>query len=674
MSVAHRGDRRCGTPVAWRAWLGSAVLGAALAQAAAGVESWHFQPLGPPASAGVTSIDFDPVDADRLWIGRSPEFSESPSLWLSTTGGGGWRNRAAGLSPDGLARLLVTPLPGAKRQLLAVAADADCLSRVQRSEDAGATWVELASRLDLGCPGGALVVSASDPNQVWTAFGGDLTHSLDGGRTWRKSPVDFGNAEQIALSPLDPDVVLVREWGTIYRSGDHGESFVSRLQAEGDVRFLADGTAYVDRLQDPFRPNDPGCVAVSADAGVTFVVRPGPAGVDCRHAQVQADGAGVFWLADGELGVWRSVDRGQSWQPSEIPKLPEAGRMVPHPFVPGRFYLLGQGRTIWRLDAASPGVWRGVGSGLTLAETLEFARTPARRWALVLDPAARRGGRLLAEAKPGSWAVRRPSATAFAVDPFDEDHVLAGVQVSGRSVPEARLAESFDGGLNWSGADRPLPLGPRPFVTPQEVREIRFDPRVRGRAYAMVSIAGFLERAPGGEWSRREDGFPKNRLACFHGYCASIAIGSLQAVPAGLFLRVGSRVLFRAAGTVLWKDTRFPGVALALASDAIGEVFGTDLTAGLSRWRPNAQRPWTSVGRVWDARRGFVGAVNELAAIEVAGESLLVATTDRGELLVGRSGGGDFEAITPPGIALGVGSSGGEGILRTDQGAYWLRP
>lgn len=653
---------------------------------------WRFRTLGPADAAGLTELVFD-ADPERVWARLWQPFTDAPAAWQSTIGGGGWRNRTARLPALGVARWLLTAVPGQPRALRSITCDSNCRSTVLASEDAGATWQELADGLDLGCPDASLEISPLDPNRIWTLFGGDVTSSSDGGRTWRKSPFDFSSAGQVALSPVGPEVVMVRESGTIYRSGDHGETFTPVIHAAGDVGFLPDGSAYVGLLGNPNDPSDPPgssrCVAVSgggSDGGAVFVAKLGPPGVDCRGLEVRADGTGKLWLVDGARRVWRSLDRGDSWQSGDgPPKVPEPGRLVPHPRVPGRLYLLGKERTIWRFDVGDT-AWRDIGDGLTLAEVLQFASPPdlssggvssghpARRWVLVARPPGEPYGRLLSTTTQGAWEQRVAApVSAFAIDPFDDEHVLAGIVVNEASSPEARLLESFDGGRHWTGGGKRLPEGPPPIGRPRQVLEIQFDPLQRGRAFAVVAIAGFLERERGGEWVRREDGFPKNRLQCFHGYCGSIATGDLQTTPQGLFLRVGPRVLRRAPGSLFWKDTRFPGASTALASDLQGEVFSAGPSAELLRWRHGARHAWTRIGRVWEGRRGYVGLVTDLAALVSAdGTTALAAVTNWGELLLGGTDGIDFEAVTPPASALGVASDGRVGILRTDQGAYLL--
>lgn len=156
---------------------------------------------------------------------------------------------------------------------------------VLRSNDSGATWhrIPLGQGLEFDAVVRCLAVHPERPERVFAGADVGLGVSDDAGTTWRRVDSEFDDRQvwSIAVDPLDPDSMLVGTGApsraVMYRTGDGGKSW--------------------ERLP-PELPEH--CQGVSKPRILT---------VTYDHV----DGASA-WFGVEEGGLWRSRDRGATWQ------------------------------------------------------------------------------------------------------------------------------------------------------------------------------------------------------------------------------------------------------------------------------------------------------------------------------------------------------------------------
>jgi photosystem II stability/assembly factor-like uncharacterized protein len=223
--------------------------------------------------------------------------------------------RDAGMTDRNVFDVLVDPRNSNR---LIVSADSGLFT----SRDRGASW----SRQDrIGR--GTLARDPNNPDRVFHAPAFRLRGSVDGGSTWHVVK-EFGEwIRSVEVSHLDGRTIYVGTQGPsnagIFRSTDDGatwESHAFGFPVTGITQFIpwdiaedpVDGTLYVPtELHDhpaPYRPP----FFRSADGGVTWQDISGGRFWHGLRVLLHPTTRHVYFLAEG-AGLYRSVDRGQSW-------------------------------------------------------------------------------------------------------------------------------------------------------------------------------------------------------------------------------------------------------------------------------------------------------------------------------------------------------------------------
>lgn len=193
---------------------------------------------GAPLAPRVTCILFDPRDG-TIFAGV-----EIAGARRSRDGGQTWEVLTEGLSSQDIHGLAA--VWNGKRTLLATTNN-----DVNRSDDDGDTWTPLKVGQTFPWPyTRACQVQVDDPHTVWVGAGngppgnqGGLFRTRDLGATWERlglPQVTNSTVWQMAFHPADPQRVYVSSVsGQLYRTLDGGDSW-SKLPMEfGEVRALA---------------------------------------------------------------------------------------------------------------------------------------------------------------------------------------------------------------------------------------------------------------------------------------------------------------------------------------------------------------------------------------------------------------------------------------------------
>lgn len=190
----------------------------------------------------VTSIQFDPRDADTIWI-----TIEIDGVFRSSDRGRTWTRLVNGLADCDTHDLVFIDDDDGSRILLC-----STEAGLHRSFDNGESWAlapvaeeiapwlywrSIKQRAD-NC--GVVLASVGDKPSGET---GVLLISRDRGRTWRRSrlshPVN-STIWSIATHPADPDLLFFATiFGQIFRSADGGESWQKMQRELGEIRGVA---------------------------------------------------------------------------------------------------------------------------------------------------------------------------------------------------------------------------------------------------------------------------------------------------------------------------------------------------------------------------------------------------------------------------------------------------
>ncbi len=345
-------------------WSGSLPQGGTLLLSKDGGQTWSRAGSGLPDAPGVIDAAF------------SPEFARDQTLFAatlrgvyrSTDGGQSWQPASAGLTDLWVAQVIVSPAYARKPVLFARTFEGG----LHRSVDGGQswTWINGYSRhlderaytlalspdfasdqtvyMSTGQAGGQVLVSR-DAGDSWKPMAGGsayalyvsgnaifgiferqgLMRSMDGGQSWSSAMRGVQEASKEDVLVLSSDfnrdraaLLLVRNSGQLYRTGDGGESWqASAAQLDGRPTTLA-------VWQPAGQPFDQASLWLGTADG--RVVKVGdlewsaadtglPSQLDAIVLSPAFAQDGAAFVAGKESGVWASADGGQTWRDMGFP-------------------------------------------------------------------------------------------------------------------------------------------------------------------------------------------------------------------------------------------------------------------------------------------------------------------------------------------------------------------
>lgn len=146
-----------------------------------------------------------------------------------------------------------------------------------KTEDGGENWTLIHEEFDAETPLMSVFFDTPSHGLAMGAFG-YFIETTDSGATWTQRPIIEGEEDDFHLNDSfrakDGAIWIAAEFGTVYRSGDSGATFV-RLQTpyEGSFwggRGLSDGTVLIYGMRgNVFRSNNNGETWTKVETGVT---------------------------------------------------------------------------------------------------------------------------------------------------------------------------------------------------------------------------------------------------------------------------------------------------------------------------------------------------------------------------------------------------------------------
>ena len=156
----------------------------------------------------ITIIAESPLDGRVLWVG-----TDDGNVQLSRDGGSTWTELSGNI--DGVAdgTYVSRILPSVRGEDVAyVAFDAhrsgDFAPYVFRTEDGGATWLNLSVGLEAGGSVNSLAEHPDNPELVFAGGEHALFASTDAGATWARMPVPTTAYDDLVIHPRDNDLVI----------------------------------------------------------------------------------------------------------------------------------------------------------------------------------------------------------------------------------------------------------------------------------------------------------------------------------------------------------------------------------------------------------------------------------------------------------------------------------
>jgi photosystem II stability/assembly factor-like uncharacterized protein len=550
----------------------------------------------------VLAVAVDPIQPKIVYAGTA-----AGGIFRSTDGGAHWNSINRGLPSFGGQYSVVRALqvdPQAPHRIFAATALELYLSR-----DRGATWEKWPA------PVSSLVVAPSDGRVMYGLRGSDALRSTDGGRTWERMEIYASDISALAVHPTSPETVWAAvdnrySRPTLWRSDDGGRHW--------DVIWI---NRRIRRLFVDVR--DPESLWAGVEGGILRIFDRGahrqffPVSVgeevmslafDPTDRRVLYAGTGWnVWTTSGypgrQGGVWRSTDRGRTWQQEVRGMIATEVQAVVAP-APDRIVaaLLGRGPVLGD-GRGSPWAAGDHGIERDIHDLLADSADPDILWAATRDGVFRSedGGQTWTAASEGltphpilSWRY----CTSLALDPT----VPGGLWVASWSG----LFHSADGARTWT---RVTSLPEAPFEA------VAVDPNHPRKAWA-------ASQGGGGTFPtvfRSEDGgatWQETRFATYF-------LDALAVSPAGtLFVSTLSRLLRSTDGGITWQETSPSGILSVLPDPAHPGTVWAGGVLGLYRSRDD--------GETWEAVTAGPGKSVILDLAPDSSGGLLVATRGRG--------------------------------------------
>lgn len=256
--------------------------------------------IGPAFMSGrIADVAIDPADPSLWYVGVG-----SGGVWKTVNAGTTWQSVFDGQGAYSVGAVTIDP---SNRHTIWVGTGENVGGRhvgfgdgVYRSTDGGAHWTNLGLKASEHIS--KIVVHPSNPDIVWVAAqgplwskGGDrgLYKTVDGGKTWKRvlSAGEWTGVTDVVIDPRDPDRLYAATWQR-HRTV---AAYVGGGPESGLHRSLDGGETW-EKLKQGLPEGAMGKIGLAIS----------PQNPDVLYAAIE--------LERRTGGVWRSSDRGSSWE------------------------------------------------------------------------------------------------------------------------------------------------------------------------------------------------------------------------------------------------------------------------------------------------------------------------------------------------------------------------
>jgi photosystem II stability/assembly factor-like uncharacterized protein len=346
------------------------------------------------ASGRVSSIAVSSVDPSVAYVAAA-----HGGVWKTTDGGATWAPLTDGLSSLASGALAIDPsdddviyyATGEQHE----AFDSYFGDGLFRSSDAGANWVKIATRAQIGDYVARIAVHPETPSLLFAASSRGLLRSVDGGFTWSvREGADWGY--DLLIHPTDPDVLYATIYANgVYKSVDAGATWTplaGGLPASGFYRIqIGIGVSDPQVLYAGFVNGSGGLLGMykSTDGGDNWAQLanvPNYLGgqgwydhcliVDPSDADVCYAG-GVYPYGAGIAGIIKTADGGVNWTDvtfgiDDLPVHPDQHAFA---FGPDGTLWLGNDGGVWK-STNGASTWINCNDGLEITQFYSLALHP----------------------------------------------------------------------------------------------------------------------------------------------------------------------------------------------------------------------------------------------------------------------------------------------------------
>jgi photosystem II stability/assembly factor-like uncharacterized protein len=243
-------------------------------------------------------------------------------------------------------------------------------------------------------------VIAVDPRAPYTVYAdawsvSGLGKSTDGGQTWTVLPHDFRREllRTIVVELGGPDRVTVMTWDSmdviLHRSVDGGMTWV-RSKMDLPIIGLASDLAVDPQNSSTLYVGHPrsclttciegsGGVSRSIDGGRRWVAL--YKGIGANHLVIDPHGSGTIYAVGDDLSR-RSQNEGTSWTNIVAPPGETISRIALDPVLPGVLYATTERAHLWRSDDRGES-WQKLGAPFSFVRAWTIAIDPVRRGVIV---------------------------------------------------------------------------------------------------------------------------------------------------------------------------------------------------------------------------------------------------------------------------------------------------
>ena len=507
-------------------------------------------------STGATDISLDPTNP-RIIFASMWKFQRSPwgmeagggrsGLWKSTDAGDTWTEitKNPGMPKALIGKIGVSVSPANPRRIYASVEAKDTLGGIFRSDDGGDTWMRTNGQQQFQIRPWYYSGVTADPNNENTVWVMNLQvwKSIDGGRTFTRTPVPHGDTHIMWVDPRNSDRLINGNDGGGTVSLDGGKSWSSiNNQPTAQFYHVITDNQFNYRLYGAQQDNSTVSIASRSDFGAIGARDWWPV-AGCENAHIAVDPrnpnityggcyTGMMIRHDNttqqtrDIAVWLSNYDGI------------AAKDVPHrfqwtfpvmlsPHDPNVLYAASQ--NVWKSTTEGRS-WEKISPDLTYADpaTLEPSGGPIHKdmtgtewyatiYSLSESPTSkgmlwtgsddgrvhltRDGGKTWDDVTPKTM-VKHTRITG--IEPSRYDPAVAYMSATRYQLDDSRpyLYKTADYGKTWTRIDAGIPMG-------AYARSIREDVVRRGLLFAATEVGVFVSFDDGAKWETLQLNLPR---------------------------------------------------------------------------------------------------------------------------------------------------------------------